>query len=232
MLFSPPLWGLALGLLSAPWRYARRMARTLYFLTDQRAVVFEQLTLWRNRCVWWPLFPGLIKKKEKSYDGSGNLIFDYEVRWVLQKGWRKAMPVGFIAVPQFEQVRQLEETQMAAVPAGCAPFAYRPDNLCGPSPNLDPWGNPAPNQPQQQGNGGPPLIPIGILFSLFASVFVAIGCSMLHTEHQLAEEGVETTATVLNVRESRSSGGRRGGGLLGQLFPTAALHYKGTGMIT
>ena len=200
MLFFSPAWVLALVLLSTPLRYRWRMERTLYVLTDKRAVVFEQLSLWRNRCVCWPLFPGLVKKVTREGHDRGSLIFDYENRWTLKKRRVTPQPVGFLALPQPEQARQLVAEQVAAVPAETAPFAYRPTELRAPAPRLDAWGTPLARQPQEE-NPARTLLILGCAFTFFSSIALFMGMGYLREEIRLDKEGVQTTATVLRVRD-------------------------------
>lgn len=195
MLFALPFWLLALVLLSAPLRYWWRMGRTLYILTDKRAVVFEQLYLWRNRCLCRPLLPGLVKEVEQEDDASGSLVFDYETRWVLHSRIRRQpQPVGFLAVPQVEQVLEKVNAQVAAVAQA---VAYD---------ETESQETPPPEQ-----NGGLFLMIFGVLFASFASIFLVIGLNRMNTVRDLENRGVQTTATVLKVNEHISSGGPRGG---------------------
>ena len=203
-----PFWLVALVMISVPLRYRFRMSRTLYVLTDKRAVVFEQLSLWRNRCVCWPLFPGLVKKVAKEGHDLGSLIFDYELRWKFgRKVRREPMPVGFLSVPQPEQVRQMLEEQVAAIPEEQAPFAFRPSVLKAPAPKLDAWGNPTKEEAARDDRSF--LIGFGVVWVLFSSIFVLKGLFMLHDERLLESEGKQTTAVVVKMRKHTSSGGRR-----------------------
>lgn len=205
-LFSP-FWLVALVMISVPLRYRVRMSRTLYVLTDKRAVVFEQLSLWRNRCVCWPLFPGLVKKVAKEGHDLGSLIFDYELRWKFgRKVRREPMPVGFLSVPQPEQVRQMLEEQVAAIPEEQAPFAFRPSVLKAPAPKLDAWGTPLAEQPWDKKNDRRFFLIFGAAFVFFSLLGLGQGVLRLHTESRLEAEGVQATATVLKVRTSGSSG--------------------------
>lgn len=206
-LFSP-FWLVALVMISVPLRYRFRMSRTLYVLTDKRAVVFEQLSLWRNRCVCWPLFPGLVKKVAKEGHDLGSLIFDYELRWKFgRKVQREPMRVGFLTVPQPEQVRQMLEEQVAAIPAEQAPFAFRPSVLTTPAPKLDAWGNPTKEEATRDDRRF--FIGFGVVWVLFSSIFVLNGLKMLYDESRLESEGKQTTAVVVKMRKHTSSGGRR-----------------------
>lgn len=206
-LFSP-FWLVALVMISVPLRYRLRMSRTLYVLTDKRAVVFEQLNLWRNRCVCWPLFPGLVKKVTKEGHDLGSLIFDYEMRFSFESRWRRYVPgpVGFLMVPQPERVQQLVAEQVAAIPAEQAPFAYRPPVLKTPAPKLDAWGTPLAEQPWDKKNDRCFFLIFGAAFVFFGLLGLGQGVLRLHTESRLEAEGVQATATVLKVRTSGSSG--------------------------
>lgn len=206
-LFSP-FWLVALVMISAPLRYRLRMSRTLYVLTDKRAVVFEQLNLWRNRCVCWPLFPGLVKKVTQDARDLGSLIFDYELRWKFgRKVQRVPMPVGFLTVPQPERVLRILEEQVAAIPAEQAPFAFRPSVLAVPAPKLDAWGNPTKEEATRDDRRF--FIGFGVVWILLSSIFLVNGLLMLHDESRLESEGKQTTAVVVKMRKHTSSGGRR-----------------------
>ncbi|MBR5887869.1 MAG: DUF3592 domain-containing protein [Akkermansia sp.] len=205
LLFSP-FWLVALVFLSSPLRYRWRMGRTLYVLTNRRAIVFEQLRMWRSRCICWPLFPGLIKKVTKEKVDLGSLIFDYEMRYSFDSRKRVPEPVGFLAVPQPDVVQQLVQEQLAAVPAGAAPFAYRPTVLRSPAPLLDAWGTPLSKQPEEAKDDKRTIMTCGAAFVFGATISVAVGLGLLHTEYRLAHEGLRTTATVLRMEGSANSG--------------------------
>lgn len=206
-LFSPG-WLVGLLLLSEPLRYRWRMQRTLYVLTNQRAIVFEQLHLWRYRCICWPLFPGLVKKVTKEGDKLGSLIFDYEMRISFESGRRRyqPQPVGFLMVPQPEQVAQLVAEQVAAVPPDEAPFAYRPAVLKTPAPKLDAWGTPLAEQPWDKKNNCRFFMVFGTVFILLGLLGLGQGVCYLHTESRLETEGVQATATVVKMRSSGGGG--------------------------
>ncbi len=208
-LFSP-FWLVALLLLSAPLRYRWRMQRTLYVLTNQRAIVFEQLHMWRYRCICWPLFPGLVKKVVQEGPNLGSLIFDYEMRFSFESRRRRwePQPVGFLMVPQPEQVAQLVAEQVAAVPPEEAPFAYRPPLLRSPAPKLDAWGTPLAEQPGDKQEDRRFLTIFSSVFILLGFVGLGQGVCYLHTESRLETEGVHATATVVKMRSS--GGGGRG----------------------
>ncbi|MBR2126789.1 MAG: DUF3592 domain-containing protein [Akkermansia sp.] len=206
LLFSP-FWLLALVLLSTPQRYRWRMARTLYVLTNKRAIVFEQRRLWHNRCISWPLFPRLVKRVTKDGHNLGSLIFDYEVHYSFDARKRAPLPVGFLNVPRPDVVQQLVQEQVEAVPPNAAPYAFRPAVLRGPVPRLNAEGAPLAEQPWESRDEGRYLVIFGAVWALFSSIFVGAGLCMLYTESRLADEGVQTIATVTKMRVERSSGG-------------------------
>ena len=225
LLFSP-FWLLALVLLSTPLRYRWRMARTLYVLTNLRAIVFEQRYMWYNRCICWPLFPRLVKRVAKDAPDLGSLIFDYEVRYSFGTRKRSPHPVGFLKVPQPDVVEQLVLEQVEAVPPNAAPYAYRPSVLRGPVPRLDAEGFPIAEQPWESQDEGRSLVTFGVVWSLFSSIFVCMGLCMLYTENRLADEGVQTIATVTKVRVERNSGGGKRRSSSKSYYPT--LRFKDT----
>lgn len=203
VLFTPVM-PVALVMITGPLRYRWRMARTFYVLTDKRAVVIEQLSLWRSRLVCWPLFPGLIKKVTKDGHDVGSLIFDYELRWTISKNVRrKPVPIGFLRVPQFEEVQRMVQEQVSAIPEDEAPFAFRPAVLSSPAPRLDAWGSPL---AQQTGNGSGPLFAFATIWLLLSACFLVVGLRMLHTEQRLSADGKQAVAIVLEMRRSSSTG--------------------------
>lgn len=113
-----PIWAAAGCLCVAPLCHKWRMARTLYVLTERRAMVLEPVTPRRERVVSFPLRPNVILQVQKRAGGYGDIIFAWELRWCL--GLRVCSPVhpvGFMAVPQVERVAQMLADGVAAVPA-------------------------------------------------------------------------------------------------------------------
>ncbi|MBQ8480485.1 MAG: hypothetical protein IJ503_08905 [Akkermansia sp.] len=103
-----PFLLLGLTALSSPWRYRWRMQRTLYLLTNHRAIVLEPRRF-RMRVRAFALHPDLVKQVVAEPAGHGDIIFARERRW--QFGARSIYyglsPVGFLAVPQVQRVAQM-----------------------------------------------------------------------------------------------------------------------------
>lgn len=197
--------------LSFPWRYKRRMERTVYVLTNRRVLVLEPGMLFGERMVAYPLQPNPVKKVHKKKDGSGDIVFAYEQRWKwhTRGSFRAPSPVGFLAVPQVEQVAQMIAEQVAATPAGLPALPAVPPALGPLSTETDSWGNPVPQQP---GRGA--LIGFGAVFSLFSLVFALLGVYLMRSEARFEAEGIKATATVVKVNAHRrtSSGSRHRSG--------------------
>lgn len=103
-----PFLLIGIAALSSPWRYRWRMQRTLYLLTNHRAIVLEPRRF-RMRVRAFALHPDLVKQVVGEPAGHGDIIFARERRW--QFGGRRIYyglsPVGFLAVPQVQRVAQM-----------------------------------------------------------------------------------------------------------------------------
>ncbi len=202
MLFSP-LLVLGVVSLSAPWRHKRRMERTLYLLTNRRVLVLEPRLLFGERCIAFPLQPNPVKAVRRNPDGSGDIVFAYEMRWQwhTRKLHRAPEPVGFIAVPQLERVEQMIAAQVEATPAGGASRPPVRPSLGAMPTETDSYGNAIPRQP-----GRGVLIGFGSVFSVFSLVFTLLGVYMLRQDARFDAEGVKTSAIVVKVNAHRHSG--------------------------
>lgn len=124
LLTGLPFLACAAVLLFSLLRERWRLARTLYLLTERRAIILAPSGLRGQRVVSFPLHAELVVQVQKhGYGHGGNIygdiIFAWERRW--QPGVRVCrllQPVGFLAVPQVERVAQLIAEQVAAMPAG------------------------------------------------------------------------------------------------------------------
>lgn len=84
----------------------RRMRRTVYVLSETRALVVRPT--WRKawETMSWPLTPGLVKERELRADGSGDLILGYEVTKDAE-GDYSSVPQGFLNLPELRRVEQM-----------------------------------------------------------------------------------------------------------------------------
>ena len=111
LLFFVPFWVLGIGMLSTPWRMRALDRRTVYLLTSKRAVVlrpsdFRFLPTQKD----YPLEHGMIKEVQEQGDGSGSLVFDYEVQHT--KSGDNFLPVGFLHVPQLQRVKDILQSAL------------------------------------------------------------------------------------------------------------------------
>lgn len=103
-----PFLLIGIAALSSPWRYRWRMQRTLYLLTNRRAIVLEPRWC-RMRVRDFALQPDMVKQVVSEPQGHGDIIFTKERRWQfggrrIYYGWS---PVGFLAVSQVQRVAQM-----------------------------------------------------------------------------------------------------------------------------
>ena len=84
----------------------RRMRRTVYVITESRALVVRPT--WRNgwETMFWTLTPGLVKERVLRADGSGDLIFSYEISKDAE-GDYTSVPQGFLNLPELRRVEQM-----------------------------------------------------------------------------------------------------------------------------
>ncbi|MBR5894639.1 MAG: hypothetical protein IKZ13_03755 [Akkermansia sp.] len=118
VVFGLPFWGIASVLLISPLWHRRRMAGTVYLLTDKRAVIVTPAGWGGERTLSFPLRPNPVLKVVHHGGDYGDIIFAWERRW--QPGayvYSPVEPVGFLSVPQVIRVSHLLGEQVAAVPA-------------------------------------------------------------------------------------------------------------------
>ncbi|MBQ7023717.1 MAG: hypothetical protein IJN29_09045 [Akkermansia sp.] len=105
LLFMLPFWLVSLCFILSPWRLRTVGARTMYLMTNRRALVLApSLFLLHPTQKEYPLEGGLIREVREAADGSGDVVLDYEERH--SKNGVYYVPVGFMHVPQ---VRRVEE---------------------------------------------------------------------------------------------------------------------------
>lgn len=103
-LFGLPFVGVGLWMLSTPWRVRRDKARTLYALTDSRAIIIDGGSSTTVRSLR-PDEIGPLRRSEKR-DGSGDLILQ-QLGWSDSKGRTRDSQVGFQNVPEVREVERL-----------------------------------------------------------------------------------------------------------------------------
>ena len=136
VLFLLPFWVVGIGFVHSPWRLRELDRRTVYLLTNRRAVVLRPSEFrFRPTQKDYPLEHGMIKEVQEKRDGSGSLVFGYEVQQT--KGGENYLPVGFLHVPQLQRVRDIllsalqefAEPQQPAVAVTPEPQAEAPSRI-------------------------------------------------------------------------------------------------------
>jgi hypothetical protein len=102
-LFGVPFVLIGLGLVTSPLWMRKRAARTVYFITDQRAVVLSQTITGRTRVESYAPEQLQSITREQYPDGSGDIIFITRV-WRDTDGDRRSQRIGFFGVPDVKSV--------------------------------------------------------------------------------------------------------------------------------
>ena len=104
MLFSLLFTG---GTVSMVFVIRRRMRRTVYLLTEERALVLRPTGVTKKggwQVIAWPLSAGLVKARVLRRDGSGDLVFGYEPK---KSSEDITVPMGFFNLPELRRVEQM-----------------------------------------------------------------------------------------------------------------------------
>ena len=103
-LFGLPFIAIGLGLLSTPWWVRRAKAKTLYALTDSRAIILDGGRSTTVRSLR-PDEIGPLLRREKR-DGSGDLILQ-QLGWRDSEGGTRNEEVGFLSISEVREVERL-----------------------------------------------------------------------------------------------------------------------------
>ena len=125
-LFGVPFVAIGIGLLSAPLRAARRAGRTIYAVTDRRAVVLTGAGTTTLVTVLPAAMAGMVRVERA--DGSGDLLFPDPLEALLEtipRG-RVRVALGFFGVAHVRDVEDLIRAQvLARQSAAPSPFPAR-----------------------------------------------------------------------------------------------------------
>ncbi len=107
---TAPFWLPALFLASYPWRQRLKARRTLYIITDRRAVVITpRLGSWKKRS--WRLARNMVVRGEARPDKWGNLVFTEIIGGHSVEHGRQVWRYGFLALPDVWQAeKELRKT--------------------------------------------------------------------------------------------------------------------------
>lgn len=112
-LFLLPFWCIGIGMLTSPWRLRALDRRTVYLLTDKRAVVLRPSDFrFRPTQKDYELTHDLIKEVQQKNEGGGSLVFEFEERH--SKSGVHYVPKGFLHVPQVQRVAEVVRAQLPA----------------------------------------------------------------------------------------------------------------------
>lgn len=187
-------------LVSLLWE-RRRMGRTLYLLTAQRAIILEPMGLRGERVVSFPLHDGLIMQVRKQGYGDGehicgDIIFAWERRWRLgSRVYSPVQPVGFMSVPQVERVAQLIAEQVAARSTGAERL---------PVVGVNPLPTDRKGRPRAFSFERLSAMWVGAGVCAVAFVLYLAGVCHLPQEQSFARDSATATATVLSQRREVS----------------------------
>lgn len=105
-LFGIPFVLIGLGMLSAPiWNY-RAAKKTIYVITDQRAITIQGGGRMKIQSFGPERLTNL--RREERADGSGDVIVDEET-WTSSKGHTRTRPIGLLNVRDAKRVEDLLE---------------------------------------------------------------------------------------------------------------------------
>ena len=112
-LLTLPFWGILLWVASEPWRKCRCARRTLYLLTNRRAIVLQG-RLFGHRLHVFPLQRDMIDAVAVRSDGSGNIVFVTQNTWTLRNEHivDDIRQIGFMDIDNVKVVQKILENQI------------------------------------------------------------------------------------------------------------------------
>ncbi|MBQ8517445.1 MAG: DUF3592 domain-containing protein [Akkermansia sp.] len=173
--------------LLAPWRRLRRLRRTAYLLTPQLALVVEPAWFGKRRLTSYPVQPGMVKEHDVAPDGSGSLVFAYNV--LHGKNGSRHIPLGFLDIARVQRVKEILDSLVdteAQPPAAAAGIAA------------------------QNASGGKSVagVVVGCIFAL-VGVGALVGSGVTAVDsHRIVSEGIIAQGEVVSLKRERSSGRR------------------------
>lgn len=173
-LFLIPFWMVGIGVIVGVLGCRARGRRTVYLITDRRAIVL------RSKVLFWPLKPDMVKAVEEHRNGYGDIVLGYKSYQINNK----PAPDGFVGVPQ---VREVLAALLAQIKATCA-VAYQPVK----------WQT-TELTPEEKRKAARTFGILGVFAALFGSLFFAVGLYMFIQHRQLVQEGVPAEARVVQI---------------------------------
>ncbi len=110
-----PFWCLVLWHTSAPWRRLWRLRRTLYIITNRRALVTEPGVLMQWRVQSWPLREHMVLQRRAYGAGHGQLVFSHETVYPMF-GRAYADERGFLCLADLSRAENELQQAIANIP--------------------------------------------------------------------------------------------------------------------
>jgi hypothetical protein len=104
-LFGLPFVLIGLGMLTSPFWSRKTAAKTVYLITDQRAMIIQEG--WRGRTRVESYAPAQLQSitREQNNDGSGDIIFMSRT-WSDNDCNQRSTRIGFLGVPDVKAVEE------------------------------------------------------------------------------------------------------------------------------
>lgn len=104
-LFGVPFVLIGIGMLTSPFWARKKATKTVYMITDQRAVTISEG--WRGRTRIESYGPEQLQSitREQNSDGSGDIVFMTRA-WRDSDGDRRTQRIGFMGVPDVKTVEE------------------------------------------------------------------------------------------------------------------------------
>ena len=113
-LFGLPFIAVGIGMMSAPYWMRRLAARTVYVVTNRRAILFQAGFQGMTVRSFGPDQLKTMYRTERA-DGSGDIVFR-EIGTITNDGDRQLNRLGFFGIPEVRYVEELLKTLAASEP--------------------------------------------------------------------------------------------------------------------
>ena len=185
-LFMVPFWlvgvGIPVGIL---WNRAR-VLRTVYLITNKRALILRPGIFFKPQQVAWPITPGMVLAVKEKGDGSGDIVLGYKSYQVNNQ----PAPEGFLNVPQVQTVYAALQAQMGGAASA-------------PAPQVLPVSDSLPDKKKKS----LATCIMGAVFGGVGGLFFVVGLLIYLQQQEVLQNGIKTEAVVVKVQRSTNSDG-------------------------
>ena len=186
MLLLLPFWLVGIGMVVGVLVHRARVLRTVYLITDRRAIVLRPSWRFTPQVVAWPLSPNMVKEYKERSHGVGDIVLGYKNYEVNDR----PAPDGFLHVPNVREVYDMLLRQIGT------DSAEMPE--AEPQQVASLLNGHQGNMPQKHPGCA------GIVFLVMGSLFFGLGLFFYTSESDLEERGIQTEATVVKMVRSES----------------------------